>query len=91
MMTDMFLTIGEVAELFRTTPQGIYQRIHRTKNGRDTFPMPVNGLGKRHLWLRDELFKHIQNCATSSTAQMARTRPENVAKLARHGIKKIDQ
>jgi len=85
MPKEFFYNLEEMAELFRTTETALYARIHRTRRGLDTFPLPVPGLGKRHLWLREEVERHINRCAATTT-QKSRTKPESVAVLAKHGI-----
>ena len=85
MTVDTFLTITQMAELFHTTETALYARIHRTRQGRDNFILPIAGLGKRHLWLREEVERHINRCAAATT-QKSKTKPESIATLAKHGI-----
>ena len=81
------LTIAEMAVFFKTTKNAIYARIRRTKQGRDTFPLPISGLGKKHLWLRDDVVRHVQNCESSPVVKtISTTKPKSDSTLARHGI-----
>ena len=58
-MTEL-LNVADVARIFRTTRTGIYQRLYRTRQGTENFPLPLGGKGKRHLWTQEAIEKFIK-------------------------------
>jgi len=83
------LTSEDVQEIFGISRGSLYQKIYRTRKGLDSFPLPLTGLRKQYRWTQQSIDEYVRNAARQNTAPQAiRTKPENVAKLAQHGIKK---